>query len=120
MTEEYKKYLLSDEWAKLKIDLFNFRGKKCEKCGSKKQICVHHLTYKNIYKEELSDLVILCRNCHEKEHGILKHKKKQKPIKILSLAQKVQLKKNNKVKFKEYRSLLRSRKESAINIINQY
>lgn len=114
MDDKYKKYLLSDEWAQLKIDLFNQRSKKCEKCGSKKQICVHHKNYNNIFKEEPSDLIILCKKCHEKEHGILRYNKKQKPIKVLSLAQKVQLKKNNKVKFKEYRSLLRSRKESVM------
>mgnify|MGYP001341735900 CR=1 FL=1 len=31
--KKYKKYLLSNEWAQLKIDLFEYRGKECEKCG---------------------------------------------------------------------------------------
>jgi 5-methylcytosine-specific restriction endonuclease McrA len=110
MTEEYKKYLLSDEWAQLKIDLFNYRGKKCEKCGSKTKICVHHKTYDNIFKEEYSDLIILCKICHEKTHQIIKQRGKKKNHKILSLSQKVELKKKNKSAFNNYRSYLRSRK----------
>lgn len=104
MTEEYKRYLLSNEWAQLKIDLFSIRGKKCEKCGSKKQICVHHKNYKHIFQEEYSDLIILCKCCHEKEHGILNRNiKKKKKMHILTLAQKVNLKKTNKKMYKKYR-----------------
>ena len=67
---KYHKYLLSDEWAQLKIDIFAARGKSCERCGSKSSVQVHHLTYKNIFNEEPEDLLILCRNCHKDEHGI--------------------------------------------------
>ena len=67
--KNYKKYLLSDEWANLKIDLFNHRGKECEICGSNKNIEVHHNSYKNIFKEEPEDLDILCRKCHTKKHS---------------------------------------------------
>lgn len=68
MTKEYNKYLLSIEWANVRIELFNSRGKKCEKCSSKKRIEVHHLTYENIFHEEPKDLIILCNECHKKEH----------------------------------------------------
>ncbi len=68
--KKYKKYLLSDEWAQLKIDLFKYRGKECEKCGETKYLQVHHLSYKNIFQEEPEDLMILCKSCHKKEHNI--------------------------------------------------
>ena len=68
-SRNYRKYLKSDEWAQLKIDLFNYRGKSCEKCGNKKRLEVHHLTYKNVFNEEPEDLIILCRKCHQKEHN---------------------------------------------------
>ena len=68
--KKYKKYLLSDEWAQLKIDLFKYRGKECEKCGETKYLQVHHLSYKNIFHEEPEDLMILCKSCHRKEHNI--------------------------------------------------
>ena len=67
---KYKKYLLSDEWAQLKIDLFDHRGRECERCGSDKYLQVHHLSYKNIFNEEPEDLEILCKSCHKKEHNI--------------------------------------------------
>ncbi len=68
--KKYKKYLLSNEWAQLKIDLFEYRGKECEKCGETKYLQVHHLSYKNIFHEEPEDLMILCKSCHKKEHNI--------------------------------------------------
>ena len=67
---KYFLYLKSNEWANLKIDLFNKRGRICEKCLSTDKLHVHHLTYKNIFKEEPEDLIILCMECHKKEHRI--------------------------------------------------
>jgi 5-methylcytosine-specific restriction endonuclease McrA len=78
MDKKYKEYLLSDEWAQLKIDLFNHRGRCCEKCNRKKNLSVHHLTYENIYNEEPEDLIILCRLCHAKVQGKIKKYKKKK------------------------------------------
>lgn len=105
--EKYKKYLLSDEWAALKIDLFKHRGYSCERCCSKTKLHIHHLNYKNIFNEEPEDLIILCVKCHEKEHN--KSIKKKKPIqrkkkkfKILSLEKKLHLKKTDKKAFRKY------------------
>ena len=66
--KRYSEYLKSKEWAEIRIDLFNKRGKKCEWCDCKKSLQVHHLHYRNIFREEPEDLVILCKVCHEKEH----------------------------------------------------
>jgi 5-methylcytosine-specific restriction endonuclease McrA len=30
---------------------------------------VHHLTYERLGEERLTDLVALCRSCHEREHA---------------------------------------------------
>lgn len=91
MNKEYKNYLLSKQWLELRLDILTNRGGKCEECGSKNKIQVHHLTYKNIFNEEPEDLILLCRSCHELEH------KKNKQIKgRLTLAQKVNRK--NKIK----------------------
>ena len=73
---KYRAYLKSDEWAAVKIDLFNKRGRECEKCGRKNWLQVHHLHYKNVFKEEPSDLQILCKPCHDKEHRDKKRKSK--------------------------------------------
>jgi 5-methylcytosine-specific restriction endonuclease McrA len=66
--QKYHDYLLSPEWAQIKIDLFEHRGKKCERCPSKYNLHVHHLHYNNIFNEEPEDLIILCNKCHSLEH----------------------------------------------------
>lgn len=70
--KKYNAYLLSNDWAQLKIDLFNHRGYSCEKCPTKNGLHVHHLHYDNIFKEEPEDLIILCAKCHRLEHKRLK------------------------------------------------
>lgn len=65
---KYRKYLLSKEWSDIRIDLFNSRGRKCEQCGSTKMLQIHHLHYRNVFKEEPEDLMILCGLCHQLEH----------------------------------------------------
>ena len=62
-----KVYLLSEHWkglrrAKLAVN------PKCEICGKKTHLDVHHLRYKNIYDVLVSDLQTLCRRCHKKHH----------------------------------------------------
>jgi 5-methylcytosine-specific restriction endonuclease McrA len=66
--KKHIEYLLSEEWAKIRNDLFQTRGKECQRCGSKNQIQVHHLTYDNWKNEEPQDLEILCAKCHKSEH----------------------------------------------------
>jgi 5-methylcytosine-specific restriction endonuclease McrA len=67
--KKYHRYLRSSkEWATIKIELYASRGKKCEVCYSTYKLQVHHRTYKNIYNEEPSELVILCDVCHKKAH----------------------------------------------------
>ena len=82
MSSKYKKYLNSDSWKELKIDLLVSRGCKCEKCGKNQKpqyLQVHHKTYKNIFQENPEDLILVCGKCHMKEHGLIKEKKKTKP-----------------------------------------
>lgn len=104
MDDKYKAYLKSDEWAQLKIDLFNHRGRSCERCSSKSSLAVHHLTYDNIYNEEPEDLIILCGLCHAKTHGKVKKvkpkKKKMKPNKVIKpKANKKQKKEKSSISF---------------------
>lgn len=40
---------------------------KCEKCGSTKFLCVHHLN-ENRYDNSLENLQCLCKSCHQKLH----------------------------------------------------
>ena len=59
----YKKYLDSPAWKMKRATVIQRDGGQCV-CGTKATE-VHHKTYNNIGKEPLSDLVALCKVCHE-------------------------------------------------------
>jgi len=64
----YKEYLKSKEWINLRNSILNQRGYKCERCASKKNLHLHHLTYERVGFENEDDLVILCQQCHKFVH----------------------------------------------------
>lgn len=67
---DYDDYLDSEEWAKKRTYLLKKVGYKCQNCSSRRNLQVHHLTYKRVGRERTTDLQVLCRNCHEIEHDI--------------------------------------------------
>jgi 5-methylcytosine-specific restriction endonuclease McrA len=96
MDDEYKAYLNSKEWFAVRESLFVVRGKKCERCGSKENIQVHHIHYRNIFREQLEDLMVVCKDCHRKIHGL--NKEGHKPN-----TKKKKKSKKKKLTFKERR-----------------
>lgn len=68
--QKYHDYLRSEQWEAIRDVVIKDRNRKCERCGSKKNLQVHHKTYERIFNEDLSDLELLCRPCHKKEHNI--------------------------------------------------
>lgn len=66
--KKYNDYLKSAKWRKLRKEIIEARGGKCERCASKIILQLHHKTYKNIFNEKPEDLEVLCRKCHKKEH----------------------------------------------------
>lgn len=45
---------------------------KCERCGAYNvSLDVHHKTYERLGFEAPEDLEVLCRDCHNKAHGVL-------------------------------------------------
>lgn len=67
-------YLISEHWFNLRLKAFLTHGRNCQKCKSNKLIQVHHLRYRSIYDVLVSDLQVLCRICHKKEHKKLNKK----------------------------------------------
>ena len=65
-----EKYLNSRHWEALKSDMAKFRGKKCEFCGTKENLNLHHLRYKNWYDVEPEDLIWLCNLHHSLIHEL--------------------------------------------------
>ena len=66
--EEYKAYLNSPHWQAIRKRLYKEYDYKCDRCGSPKNIQVHHLTYENLGEEKDEDLTVLCQVCHKKLH----------------------------------------------------
>lgn len=61
-------YLFSDEWREKRDLIMDYYGNICQDCNEKATE-VHHLHYKNIFKEKFKDLIPLCRSCHKKRHA---------------------------------------------------
>jgi len=66
--EEYYKYLNGAHWENTKK---RFKKDKCEICGSRERLELHHLNYKHIGNETKEDVVTLCRYCHGASHLVL-------------------------------------------------
>lgn len=65
---EYKEYLNSEHWKKIRVKALERAGNRCQLCSSKNNLNVHHNTYVNRGHEDLKDLVVLCKECHAKFH----------------------------------------------------
>ncbi len=67
---EYKRYMRSDAWAAIRDVKLACAAHKCERCGKRARLDVHHLTYDRFGGDErMTDLQVLCRPCHNKAHG---------------------------------------------------
>lgn len=67
----YSEYLQSPHWQRKRRHVLNRAGYLCEICRKgDRQLDVHHRTYENKGWELSEDLMALCRECHEKTHGI--------------------------------------------------
>ena len=42
---------------------------KCEWCGSKKNLCVHHIDG-NRYNNDMNNLITICKRCHQTHHTV--------------------------------------------------
>lgn len=68
--EKYQAFLKTNYWFNVREKVLKRDGYKCQNCGSKRKLQVHHKTYKHHYKEHkhLKDLVTLCEPCHQSIH----------------------------------------------------
>jgi 5-methylcytosine-specific restriction endonuclease McrA len=73
--KSYRGFLLSATW---RATVRKYRKKACQWCGSKRRLCLHHLTYARLGAERAADLVTICEDCHRTEHGIRKRPRRRK------------------------------------------
>ena len=64
-------YLNTREWNVKRNRALIQAGNRCQLCESTHRLEAHHRTYERLGNELLSDLVVLCRKCHQHYHGIL-------------------------------------------------
>lgn len=70
--QEYKNYLISNEWKHQKKRLAGF-SKECWICGKRKKLQTHHRTYKNLGCEDITrDIFFLCPTHHLAIHDLAK------------------------------------------------
>lgn len=71
---KYYEYLNSKKWVRIRHKVAKIAKYTCECCGKKcydkktlKGFQAHHTTYEHLYEEEkhLSDLMFICKDCHE-------------------------------------------------------
>lgn len=64
---DYKEYIHSTEWEEKRQDIFKYQN-ICQKCWTSYKLNIHHWTYKRLWNENLSDLFVMCSDCHKKFH----------------------------------------------------
>jgi hypothetical protein len=61
-------YLRSDHWHKVRDNALGRAGYRCEDCGNRYQLHVHHRVYR-LWEEREGDVVVLCKKCHFERHS---------------------------------------------------
>lgn len=66
---DYKSYLRSSKWRRIKLEVFKAADHRCAGC-SEKANQVHHRDYRPrvLRGDDLSPLVALCKTCHDRVH----------------------------------------------------
>lgn len=77
LADKYEQYLKSEWWKKIRTEKLYEATHKCAVCASLKNLNVHHNMYDRLGHEELSDLVVLCEDCHELFHKRMESRQRQ-------------------------------------------
>ncbi len=69
--ESYSEYLHSPDWHEVKVRYrASIREAQCQLCDSSLDLHLHHLTYDRVGEELVSDLMLLCGECHAAVHDL--------------------------------------------------
>jgi hypothetical protein len=64
----HDEYMKTDTWKKKRFERLQKDNFRCVMCGTAYNLCVHHISYKNLGNESMDDLITLCERCHKKVH----------------------------------------------------
>lgn len=62
---EYLEAISSQHWEDLKDAIEMRHGWRCQTCGCDGYLELHHLHYRTLGRESMSDVRLLCPRCHE-------------------------------------------------------
>ena len=65
----YEEYLKSEEWRKKRQLVLEFWNHECAICAANDNLHIHHRTYIRLGHEKLTDLIALCKTCHDLFHS---------------------------------------------------
>jgi 5-methylcytosine-specific restriction endonuclease McrA len=66
----YSEYLKTYHWRTMRRLALEASEQRCILCDSPDDLDVHHRTYDRKAAERMTDVVVLCRSCHERVHDI--------------------------------------------------
>lgn len=69
--DQYRRYLQTNHWFQIKALKIKSCHRRCQVCGARKHLEVHHRIYRHWFDCQLSDLVLLCRFCHHRLHTVV-------------------------------------------------
>jgi 5-methylcytosine-specific restriction endonuclease McrA len=69
---DYSEYIKSDAWIKKRSWVLVFWDHRCALCYREANH-VHHRTYDRLGDEKITDLILLCEDCHNKYHNRIRH-----------------------------------------------
>jgi 5-methylcytosine-specific restriction endonuclease McrA len=60
----YQDYLKTQEWLRRRAAKLEIAEHRCQLCNGIQDLQVHHRTYERLGGEKMSDLLVLCSECH--------------------------------------------------------
>jgi hypothetical protein len=76
--DDYADYLNSPHWRALRTNALGDNA--CCMCSGREELQVHHRSYRRLGRENESDLMVLCRVCHNRVHRWLDAKYPQRSV----------------------------------------
>ncbi len=67
-SSEYARVMASPGWRRRRREAIRRAGHRCQECGARGPLDVHHLTYRDMGQERPWQLAALCPPCHQAQH----------------------------------------------------
>ena len=66
---QYQAVMQSAGWRRRRSQAIRQAGRRCQACGARGPLDVHHLSYAHLGEERPYELAVLCEACHQRAHG---------------------------------------------------